>query len=83
MGAGGRYIFHDERTFEDKESLSIRPTSHGIKIVLSSTHDGYQKSDPCRHAARWPSYYARRDDGGVQRKKKKTKKRAAVKRSPG
>ena len=68
-----------ERKFDEHESLIVRPTSHGIKIVLCSTYDGYQESEAYRQAQHWPDCWSRRI-GPSPTKKKTKKKRATAKK---
>lgn len=44
-----------ERTFGDKESLTISPTRHGIKITMCSTEKGYPSSEAHKMARAWGS----------------------------
>lgn len=73
-----------ERTFEEDEAVVVRPTAHGIKIVLASTRDGYLESEPYRQAAHWPACWRRRIGPASRRTttaKKKVRNKAARKKA--
>ena len=53
-----------ERRFDTSESIVVKPTTHGIKVIMTTTVGGYLESEPGKEAGNWPGYASEREEPG-------------------